>query len=190
MGKGGKGAVSGLVIGLSFVFYIIAFGLAIGAETRRSQGSIVVADPAGDLGCQYTASTATGLAVGALLFLLIAQLFIMILTRCLCCGGGYNPGAARTFAVVVFIFSWLFFIFSFAVLLAGASANQIRTKGFVNQSLSCEEVKKSIFAAGAALTFITMLLTELYYVLISKASSPAAGSYGGTNPSVGMATYA
>jgi hypothetical protein len=84
----------------------------------------------------------------------------------------------------------LFFIFSFAVLLAGASANQIRTKGFVNESLSCEEVKKSIFAAGAALTFITMLLTELYYVLISKASSSAAGSYGGTNPSVGMATYA
>jgi hypothetical protein len=49
-------------------------------------------------------------------------------------------------------------------------------------------VKKSIFAAGAALTFITMLLTELYYVLISKASSSAAGSFGG--PSVGMATYA
>jgi len=70
------------------------------------QGSIVPADPAGDLSCQYTASTATGLAVGALLFLLIAQLFIMILTRCLCCGSGYNPGAARTFAVVVFIFSW------------------------------------------------------------------------------------
>ncbi|CAM6011469.1 unnamed protein product [Sphagnum balticum] len=190
MGKGGKGAVSGLVLGISFVFYIIAFGLAIGAETRRSQGSIAVADPAGDLRCQYTSSTATGLAVGALLFLLIAQLFIMILTRCLCCGSGYNPGAARTFAVVVFIFSWLFFIFSFAVLLAGASANQIRTKGFVNQSLTCEEVKKSIFAAGAALTFITMLLTELYYVLISKASSSPAGSYGGPNPAVGMATYA
>ncbi len=35
-----------------------------------------------------------------------------------------------------------------------------------------------------------MLLTELYYVLISKASSSPAGSYGGPNPSVGMATYA
>jgi len=70
------------------------------------QGKKVQSDANGDLVCQYTPSTATGLAAGALLFLLIAQLFIMIVTRCLCCGSAYTPGAARTFAVVAFIFSW------------------------------------------------------------------------------------
>jgi len=70
------------------------------------QGKQVQSDATGLLVCQYTPSTATGLAAGALLFLLIAQLFIMIVTRCLCCGSGYTPGAARTFAVLAFIFSW------------------------------------------------------------------------------------
>jgi preprotein translocase subunit SecG len=38
MGKGGKGGgASGLVMVFSFLFFIIAFGLAVGAETRRSQ---------------------------------------------------------------------------------------------------------------------------------------------------------
>jgi hypothetical protein len=189
MGKGGKGGgASCLVMVFSFLFFIIAFGLAVGAETRRSQGKQVQSDATGLLVCQYTPSTATGLAAGALLFLLIAQLFIMIVTRCLCCGSAYEPGAARTFAVVAFIFSWLFFILAFAVLLAGASGNKIHTKGYISQSVTCHQVKKSLFAAGAALTFLTMLLSELYYVLIVKASS--GGSYGGPSPSVGMSTYA
>jgi preprotein translocase subunit SecG len=188
MGKGGKGGASCLVMVLSFLFFLIAFGLAVGAETRRSQGKQVQSDASGLLVCQYTPSTATGLAAGALLFLLIAQLFIMIVTRCLCCGSAYNPGAARTFAVLAFIFSWLFFILAFAVLLAGASGNKIHTKGYISQSVTCHQVKKSLFAAGAALTFLTMLLSELYYVLIMKASSGA--SYGGPSPSVGMSTYA
>jgi hypothetical protein len=152
------------------------------------QGKKVQSDATGYLVCQYTPSTATGLAAGALLFLLIAQLFIMIVTRCLCCGSAYTPGAARTFAVLAFIFSWLFFILAFAVLLAGASGNKIHTKGYISQSVTCHQVKKSLFAAGAALTFLTMLLSELYYVLIMKASS--GGSYGGPSPSVGMSTYA
>lgn len=82
----------------------------------------------------------------------------------------------------------LFFILAFAVLLAGASGNKIHTKGYISENVTCHQVKKSLFAAGAALTFLTMLLSELYYVLIMKASS--GGSYGGPTPSVGMSTYA
>ncbi len=63
-------------------------------------------DAAGYLICKYSATTATGLAVGALVCLLVAQLFITIVTRCLCCGVAYSPGAARTWAVVAFIISW------------------------------------------------------------------------------------
>lgn len=40
MGKGGKGGgASCLVMVFSFLFFLIAFGLAVGAETRRSQVS-------------------------------------------------------------------------------------------------------------------------------------------------------
>lgn len=71
------------------------------------QGELKAIDPAtGLLQCQYTSDIATGLAAGALIFLILAQSFIMIVTRCLCCGSGYKPGAARTFGVLMFIISW------------------------------------------------------------------------------------
>lgn len=185
---GGRGGASKLVLGISFVFFIIAFGLAIGAESQRSQATQTT-DAAGYLICKYSATTATGLAVGALVCLLVAQLFITIVTRCLCCGVAYSPGAARTWAVVAFIFSWLVFILAFLILLVGATANEIHTRGYYNRNVTCQQVKKSLFIAGAFLTFITMVLSELYYILISKASSSAA-PYGAPPPPIGLATYA
>lgn len=60
----------------------------------------------GTLKCLYTTDIATGLAAGAFLFLLMAQTFLMIITRCLCCGPTAKPGGARTLAFILFIFSW------------------------------------------------------------------------------------
>lgn len=71
------------------------------------QGDLTVVDEEmGTLKCQYSTDIATGLAAGAFVFLLIAQMFVMVVTRCLCCGSGYKPGGARTIAVLMFIFSW------------------------------------------------------------------------------------
>ncbi len=39
---GGRGGASKLVLGISFVFFIIAFGLAIGAESQRSQVLLLI----------------------------------------------------------------------------------------------------------------------------------------------------
>jgi hypothetical protein len=86
-------------------------------------------------------------------------------------------------------FCRLVFILAFLILLVGATANKIHTQGYYNRNVTCQQVKKSLFIAGAFLTFITMVLSELYYILISKASSFAA-PYGGPPPPIGLATYA
>ncbi|XP_024366220.1 protein MODIFYING WALL LIGNIN-1 [Physcomitrium patens] len=188
------GSASFLVICISAVLYLVAFGLALGAMEKRSKGDLtVVNQEMGTLKCHYTSDIATGLAAGAFIFFLIAQIFVMIVTRCLCCGNGYKPGGSRTFAILVFIFSWLSFLVAIASLIAGASQNKIQTKGLFSTNgpnVTCRQVQKSLFAAASAFIFITMLLTEIYYVLISRAqSSPEAWqSYQG-GPSVGMSAY-
>ncbi len=60
--------------------------------------------------CTYTADISTGLAIAAFIFLLIGQVFTMFVTRCLCCGGTFKSGAARVFAVILFILSWCDFL--------------------------------------------------------------------------------
>jgi hypothetical protein len=191
----GNGRVSKLVVVISFVFFIIAFGLALGSEFKRSKVTKIDNNSDGTLECYYSGNISTGLAVAALLFLVVAQLFVTITTRCLCCAtSAYKPGAARTFAVVAFIFSWLFFAVAFFFLIVGAIANHAH----IHADVTCEELKSAVFAIGAAFTFLTMLMSILYYILISKASISAvpygAGgpAYGGHGypPSVGLATYA
>jgi hypothetical protein len=60
--------------------------------------------------CTYTADISTGLAIAAFIFLLIGQVFTMFVTRCLCCGGTFKSGAARVFAVILFVLSWCDFL--------------------------------------------------------------------------------
>ncbi|XP_024392072.1 uncharacterized protein [Physcomitrium patens] len=186
------GSPKKIVIGISVVSYLIAFGHALGAMTRRSRGDLVVVDEdSGTLRCQYTTDISTRLAATAFSFLVLGQTLIMIDTRCLCCGGGYKPGGARTVGIIVLLLSWICFIIASAALFVGAGQNKIRTKGLLYRSdrnVSCKEVRRSLFAAAAAFTFITMLMTEIYYILISRAREQdvAWQSYG---PSVGMSAY-
>lgn len=71
------------------------------------QGDLTLIDEEmGTLKCQYSTDIATGLAAGAFLFLLVAQTFVMSVTKCLCCGSTSKPGGARTLAFILFIFSW------------------------------------------------------------------------------------
>lgn len=82
------------------------------------------------------------------------------------------------------------FIVAASALLAGAAQNKIRTEGYHNYfaaKVTCAEVRKSVFAAGAAFVFLTTVFSELYYVLISKAMERPAWQTNG--PSVGMSPY-
>jgi hypothetical protein len=107
--SGRMAKASWLVMGFIFLFQFIAFGLALGAIARRSKATLT---PLGDSmeQCTYTADISTGLAIAAFIFLLIGQVLTMFVTRCLCCGGTFKSGAARVFAVILFILSWCDFL--------------------------------------------------------------------------------
>lgn len=81
------------------------------------------------------------------------------------------------------------FIVASSALIAGAAQNKIQTQGDFNYfgaNVTCREVRKSVFEAAAAFSFLTALFSELYYMLISKAWAPEWQSNG---PSVGMSPY-
>lgn len=56
--------------------------------------------------CNYDKDIATGLGVGAILFLTASQLLIMVVSRCLCFGKALRPTGSRSCAIALFITSW------------------------------------------------------------------------------------
>jgi len=83
------------------------------------------------------------------------------------------------------------FLIAEVCLLAGSVRNAYHTRyrgNFYGEPLSCETVRKGVFAAGAAFTFFTAILGEVYYLSYSKSRDAAGGApYGGS--SIGMGTY-
>ncbi|CAJ1956938.1 unnamed protein product [Sphenostylis stenocarpa] len=174
-----------------FVFDLIAFGLAVAAEQRRSTATIVPDSEKNYNYCVYNSDIATGYGVGAFLFLLISQVLIMVASRCFCCGKPLSPGGSRACAVVLFIICWVFFIIAEVCLLAGSVENAYHTKYrtiFGDRAPSCETVRKGVFAAGAAFVFFTAIVSEFYYVNYSSARE-SFQPYGGGETGVGMGTY-
>ncbi|XP_024397733.1 uncharacterized protein [Physcomitrium patens] len=193
------------VLGVALILDITAFGLALGAMAKRSKAKPTDAVP-GYLTCEYTKDTATGLAALALVFLFFGHVLVTVVTSCMCFGKAvYNAGFSRVCAIFLFIFSWLTFIVSEIILLYGAVVNNIRTKGQVDIGVVgenenyCRQMKKAIFAAGAAFTFLTMVFSLLYYVFQAKAESKdnklrsyrgGDDRYGEHNgPSINMTAY-
>lgn len=163
---------STLVLVIVFLFDLIAFGLAVAAEQRRSTAKIVQ-DALSSSYCQYDSDIATGLGVGSLLFLFSSQLLIMAASKCLCCGKALKPGGSRAWAIVLFITCWVTFFVAGVCLLAGSVRNAYHTKYRSHLSTnppSCEMLRKGVFGAGAAFIVFTGLFSELYYVSYSKAN--------------------
>uniref|UniRef100_A0A0E0EAY1 Fiber protein Fb34 n=2 Tax=Oryza TaxID=4527 RepID=A0A0E0EAY1_9ORYZ len=213
-----------IVLASVLLLDVIAFGLAVAAEQRRSKASppplplTPFLSPTGlwrsrlltyvrgllflqatvtpdseklyDY-CVYDSDIATGYGVGALLLLAAAQAVVMLASKCFCCGRGLKPGGSRACALILFLFAWLTFLIAEACLMAGSIRNAYHTRYrgmFVGESVSCETVRKGVFAAGAAFTFFTAILSEFYYVSYSKSRDAAGGApYGGSN--IGMGTY-
>jgi len=76
-----------------------------------------------------------------------------------------------------------------ACLLAGSARNAYHTKYrgyFVRHDLSCATLRKGVFAAGAALTLLSMLASILYYWAHSKADTGFWEKH--RNEGVGLAT--
>ncbi|XP_074561927.1 uncharacterized protein LOC141818306 [Curcuma longa] len=182
---------SKLVIALVIVFDLIAFGLAVAAEQRRSTARIQSDSEDQYNYCVYDSDIATGFGVGALLFLLLSQAILMAVSKCFCCGRGISPSGSRACALLFFLLSWLTFLIAEACLLAGSVRNAHHTRYrhmFFDANPSCETLRKGVFAAGAAFVFFTGILSVFFYVTFSRATRDAGPPpYGG--PAVGMSTY-
>ncbi|KAL5715330.1 hypothetical protein ACHQM5_017440 [Ranunculus cassubicifolius] len=181
---------SAIVIVVTFILDLIAFGLAVAAEQRRSTAHIYTDREKNYNYCVYDSDRSTGYGVGSFLFLLVSQMLIMVVSRCFCCGKALRPGGSRAWAIILFIFCWVTFFIAEICLLAGSVRNAYHTKYrtfFGDAPPSCQTVRKGVFAAGAAFVFFTAILTELYYVCYSKAKDTfQASSY---EASVGMNNY-
>ncbi|XP_057540173.1 uncharacterized protein LOC130818140 [Amaranthus tricolor] len=163
---------SKLVMLAVFVLNAIAFGLAVAAEQRRSHAQ-VISDPNADYKyCKYDSDIATAYGLGAFFCLLASQAIVMVASRCFCCGPTLSPGGSRACAVMLFIVCWLTFFIAEICLLAGSARNAYHTKYkrfYEEAAPSCETLRKGVFAAGAAFTFFTAIITEFYYVCYSRA---------------------
>ncbi|XP_011625630.1 uncharacterized protein LOC18423122 isoform X2 [Amborella trichopoda] len=101
----GRGSLMLLIIVL--VFDLIAFGLAVVAEQRRSTAQVLPDRDKEYTYCVYDSDIATGYGVGAFLFLFISQILVMAASKCFCCGRSLRPGGSRAWALVLFIACWL-----------------------------------------------------------------------------------
>uniref|UniRef100_A0A7N0SWH9 Fiber protein Fb34 n=1 Tax=Kalanchoe fedtschenkoi TaxID=63787 RepID=A0A7N0SWH9_KALFE len=169
---------SGVLCLVVSIINVIAFGLAVAAEQRRSKANIVRDNDQNYNYCVYDSDIATGFGVGAFFLLLLTQIIVMIASRCLCCGKGLSPGGSRAWAVIFFIFSWIAFFIAEACLLAGSVQNAYHTKyrfKVISGDISCEMLRKGVFAAGAAFIIFTNLLSQFYYMCYSKANRSRQG---------------
>ncbi|XP_049404693.1 uncharacterized protein LOC125868133 [Solanum stenotomum] len=181
-------AVSIPVLVIVIALHLIAFVLAVGAERRRSTAKVVPDKYDERTYCVYgtDASTAYGLAAFGLL--LISQTLVNGITKCLCFGRGMMGGSSTTCAIFFFVFSWVSFLGAEACLLAGSAKNAYHTKyraAFQVESLSCATLRKGVFAAGAALTLLSMIGSIFYYWKHSKADT--GGWQKHQNEGLGMA---
>ncbi|TVU16583.1 hypothetical protein EJB05_40186 [Eragrostis curvula] len=175
-----------IVIAVVFVLDVLAFVLAIGAERRRSSAYVNV-DMNGGAYCVYSSDASTAYGISALLLLLASQVVVMIVSRCFCCGRALSPGRWRAFSGIFFVLCWITFVIAELCLLAGSARNAYHTKyvsRFSENPPQCAKLRKGVFAAGAAFTFLTALFTELHYIFYAKARNavppPIVGGIGMT----------
>lgn len=155
-------------------FHLIAFVLAVGAERRRSTAKVVPDEYDERTYCVYDSDASTVYGLSAFGLLLISQTVVNGFTKCLCFGKGMMGGRSTTYAVFFFIFSWVTFLGAEACLLAGSARNAYHTKYrgvFGGAHLSCATLRKGVFAAGAALTLLSMIGSICYYCAHARADT-------------------
>ncbi|KAL5216414.1 hypothetical protein ABZP36_007815 [Zizania latifolia] len=164
-----------IIVAVVLVLDVLAFVLAIGAEKRRSTASLGV-DASSRAYCVYSSDAATAYGIVALLLLLAAQAVVMAATRCFCCGHALSPGRWRACSGFFFIACWFTFVIAELCLLAGSVRNAYHTKYstlVMSGPPRCSMLRKGVFAAGAAFTFLTALFSELHYLFFAKARHAA-----------------
>ncbi|XP_077242880.1 aerobic coproporphyrinogen-III oxidase (DUF1218) [Tasmannia lanceolata] len=184
-------ALSVSVLAIVSSLHLIAFLLSVAAERRRSTGKVVPDEYDESTFCTYDSDVSTVYGLTAFLVMLLSQLLVNGVTRCLCFGRGLTPGGARICAICFFVFSWIFSVGAEACLLAGSAKNAYHTKYRVQfgvQNLSCSTLRKGVFGAAAALVLVSMLASLLFYWSYSKADTGGWHKYRNEGIDMGMNT--
>ncbi|KAJ0241405.1 hypothetical protein HA466_0218080 [Hirschfeldia incana] len=168
-------AVSVPILAVVTSLHLLAFVFAFGAERRRSTAVPVPDQYDEKTFCRYGTEASTVYGMSAFGLLLVSQAVVNGVTKCLCCGKGLVTGTSYTVcAIVFFVVSWVSFLGAEACLLAGSVKNAYHTKSkgiYQGKELSCEVLPVGVFAAGAALTLLSLIATVLYYLAHSKADT-------------------
>lgn len=151
---------------------LFAFLLAVGAESRRSTGKVVPDEYDERSYCIYDTDASTVYGVAAFFVLLLAQVLVTGVTRCLCIGPVLS---SRGCTVTAFVLSWLTFLAAEACLVGGSVRNAYHTKylGYYmkHDLVNCATLRKGVFAAAAAMMLINLVASLVYYWSYSKAAN-------------------
>ncbi|KAK8363595.1 hypothetical protein V6Z12_A03G173000, partial [Gossypium hirsutum] len=181
-------AMSVPILAIIFALHLIAFVFAVGAERRRSFAKVVPDQYDERTYCLYSTDASTVYGLSAFGLLLLSQVAVNGVTRCLCFGKGLvSATSSTTCAIFFFVFSWLSFLGAEACLLAGSAKNAYHTKYrgiFGGENISCATLRKGVFAAGAALTLLSLVGSVFYYWAHSRADT--GGWQKHQNEGVGM----
>ncbi|XP_047311360.1 uncharacterized protein LOC124914795 [Impatiens glandulifera] len=167
-------AVAVSILAVISSLHLIAFVLAIGAERRRSTAKVVPDEYDEKTYCVYDSDASTLYGLTAFGLLLLSQGIVNGVTKCLCFGKGLSSGKYTICAVFFFVFSWVSFVGAEACLLAGSARNAYHTKYkgiFTEDDLSCATLRKGVFAAGAGLTFLSLVGSVVYLWFHSRADT-------------------
>ncbi|TYI30000.1 hypothetical protein ES332_A05G354200v1 [Gossypium tomentosum] len=100
-------AMSVPILAIIFALHLIAFVFAVGAERRRSFAKVVPDQYDERTYCLYSTDASTVYGLSAFGLLLLSQVVVNGVTRCLCFGKGLvSATSSTTCAIFFFVFSW------------------------------------------------------------------------------------
>ncbi|KAL4595845.1 hypothetical protein ACB092_12G121300 [Castanea dentata] len=118
--------------------------------------------------CVRPHSPATALGIVALLAIILAQIIISVATGCICCccKSGSHPNSSNWIkAQLCFVFSWITVVIAAVVLLLASSYNSYNSNG------RCYVTKPGVFAGGAILCLVSVILGLASYILSLQKNS-------------------
>ncbi|RYR10294.1 hypothetical protein Ahy_B05g078770 isoform D [Arachis hypogaea] len=166
------------------IFGILSAALAFGAEVTRVKASEVPMISAEY--CIYLrdrSSPASGLAVGAVVALVIAQIILNAANGCWCCCCRKSPHAKRSCVLVCSIL--VTFVVAILLLVMGAIFNNVHKESGYSDNYSCVVVKPGVFAAGAILSVASIATGITYYLLLAAGKSAGIPSDNSSYPNQG-----
>jgi len=154
---------------------LLSAGLGFAAEAKRvkaSQMEFIFPDT-----CRNPGSASFGLAIIAVVAILVAQIIITTTTGCLCCRPySYQSNFKRALAVICYSISWVTFVIAFVIFIRGATLNGPQSHPDVINTQLLDVcyfliLKPGVFAGASFLALATAVLGIFTYLAWDSAKN-------------------